>query len=139
MVSSSHVVVGAVLASCTGGRACRRREARPIHGGRVQSSESGASRKVTEVMVAKNLGMAHLVVRSTCGGGRPKSGEVDLTVPAGQGLGSSLGRRHDLSGKLSKGSGEVGGLREWLATAAVLGRGCLLFAANSGDLKLGRE
>jgi hypothetical protein len=66
--------------------------------------------------------MAHLVVRSTCCGGWPKSGEVDLTVPVGQGLGSSLGRLHGLSGKLSKDSGEVGGLREWLATAAVLGR-----------------
>jgi hypothetical protein len=51
----------------------------------------GASWKVIEVVGARNLGMAHLVVRSTCGGGRPKSGEVDLTVLAGQGLGSSLG------------------------------------------------
>jgi hypothetical protein len=29
------------------------------------------------------LQMAHLVAGSTCGGGRPKSGEVALTVPAG--------------------------------------------------------
>ena len=83
--------------------------------------------------------MAHLVARSTCGGGRPKSGEDNLTVSAGQGLGSSLARLHGLSGKLSKGSGEVGALREWLATATVLGRWCLLFAMNSGDLRLGQE
>jgi hypothetical protein len=66
--------------------------------------------------------MAHLVARSMCGGGRPKSGEDDLTVPAGQGLGSSLERLHGLSRKLSMGSGEVRGLREWLATAAGLRR-----------------
>jgi hypothetical protein len=98
-----------------------------------------ASQKVSEVMGARNLGMAHIVVRSTCGGVRAKSGEVDLTVSVGQGLGSSLGRLHVLSGKLSKGLGEVGGLREWLATATVLGRWCLLFVAHSSDLRLGQE
>ena len=66
--------------------------------------------------------MAHLVVRSTCGGGWPKSGEDNLTVSAGQGLGSSLERHHSLSGKLSKVSGEVGVLQEWLATVASLRR-----------------
>jgi hypothetical protein len=50
-----------------------------------------------------------------------------------------LGRLHVLSGKLSKGLGEVGGLREWLATATVLGRWCLLFVAHSSDLRLGQE
>jgi hypothetical protein len=64
--------------------------------------------------------MAHLVARSTRGGGRPKSSEVALAVPAGQGLGSSLEKLHDLLGKLSKGLGEVGGLQKRLATAAVL-------------------
>jgi hypothetical protein len=56
--------------------------------------------------------MAHLVVRSTCGGGRPKSGEVALAASARQGLGSSLEKLHGLSGKLSKGLGEAGGLRK---------------------------
>jgi hypothetical protein len=65
--------------------------------------------------------MAHLVARSTCSGGRPKSGEVALATPAGQGLGSSLEKLHDLSGKLSKVLGEAGGLRKRLATAVVLG------------------
>jgi hypothetical protein len=41
----------------------------------------GAPRKVSEVVAARNLGMAHLEVRSTCGGGRPKSVEVDLVTP----------------------------------------------------------
>jgi hypothetical protein len=66
--------------------------------------------------------MAHLEIESTCDGGRPKSGEADLTVLAGQGLGSSLERHRSLSGKLSKVSGEVGVLQEWLATVAGLRR-----------------
>jgi hypothetical protein len=52
--------------------------------------------------------MAHLVAWFTRGGGRPKSGEVTLAAPTGQGLGSSLEKPHSLSGKLSKGSGEAG-------------------------------
>jgi hypothetical protein len=71
---------------------------------------------------ARNLRIAHLVARSTCGGRRPKSGKDDLTVSAGQGLGSSLERLHVLSGKLSKGSDEVGGQWEWLAMEAGLQR-----------------
>jgi hypothetical protein len=67
----------------------------------------GAPWKVKEVVGARNLRMAHLEVRSTCGGGRPKFGEVDFTVLAGQGLCSSLERIHGLSGKLFKGSGKV--------------------------------
>jgi hypothetical protein len=66
--------------------------------------------------------MAHLVARSTCSGGRPKSSEVALASLARQGLGSSLGKLHSLSGKPSKGLGEAGGRRERLATAAVLGQ-----------------
>jgi hypothetical protein len=65
--------------------------------------------------------MAHLVAQSTCGGGRPKSDEVALASPAGQGLGSSLEKLHSLSRKPSRGSGEDGGRRKRLATAAVLG------------------
>jgi hypothetical protein len=47
----------------------------------------GASREVREVVGASNWKMAHLVARSTCGGGRPKSGEVALASSAGQDLG----------------------------------------------------
>jgi hypothetical protein len=82
----------------------------------------GASREVREVVGASNWKMVYLVARSTCGGGRPKSGEVALASPARQGLGSSLGKLHSLSGKPSKGSGKAGGRRERLATAAVLGK-----------------
>ena len=81
--------------------------------------------------------MAHLVAQSTRGGGRSKTGQVALAVSVGQGLGSSLEKLHGLSRKLSKGSGEVGGLRKRLATVAMLGSGGgrwrMLFAANSGE------
>jgi hypothetical protein len=36
--------------------------------------------------------MAHLEIQSTCGGGWPKSGEVDLTVPGGAGPWLKLGK-----------------------------------------------
>jgi hypothetical protein len=65
--------------------------------------------------------MAHLVARSTLGGGRPMSSDVVLAAPVGQGLGSSLEKPHGLSRKLSKGSGEAGGRWKRLASAAVLG------------------
>jgi hypothetical protein len=68
--------------------------------------------------------MAHLVAWSTCGGGRPKSGEVALAAPVRQGLGSNLEKPHGLSGKLSKCLGEARGRRKRLATAAVLGQWC---------------
>jgi hypothetical protein len=68
----------------------------------------GASREVREVVGASNWKMVYLVAQSTCGGGRPKSDEVALASPARQGLGSSLGKLHSLSGKSSKGSGSMG-------------------------------
>jgi hypothetical protein len=53
--------------------------------------------------------MVHLIARSTCGGGRPKPGDGDLTVPVGQGLDPCWEKLHDSSGKLSRGSGEAKG------------------------------
>jgi hypothetical protein len=81
--------------------------------------------------------MAHLVARSMCGGGRPKSSEVALAAPAGQGLVSSLEKLHGLSGMLSKSTGEAGGRRKRLATAAVLGQWWRAVAlAFRGELQL---
>jgi hypothetical protein len=77
--------------------------------------------------------MAHLVGRSTCVGGRPKSGEVALAAPVGQGLGSSLKKHHGLSGKLSKGLGAAGCLWKRLATTAVLGQWWRAVALASRD------
>jgi hypothetical protein len=86
--------------------------------------------------------MAHLVARSTCGGGWPKSSEVALAAPVGQGLDSSLEKLHDLLGKLSKGLGEAGvDGRGWLrrpCSGSGGGRWRLPFAGNSGDHWLGQ-
>jgi hypothetical protein len=62
--------------------------------------------------------MVYLVARSTCGGGRPKSGEGDPAAPVRQGLGSCLENLHGSTGKLSRGSGEASCLREWLVAVA---------------------
>jgi hypothetical protein len=47
--------------------------------------------------------MVHLVARSARGGEWLKYGEVALASPVRQCLGSSLGKLHSLSRKLSKG------------------------------------
>jgi hypothetical protein len=55
--------------------------------------------------------MVQWVTRSTCSGGVMNSGERDCSVSVGLVLGSSLGKLHGLSRKLSEGSdrAEVGG------------------------------
>jgi hypothetical protein len=63
--------------------------------------------------------MAHLIARSTRGGGRAKSGDGDLVVPVRQGLNPCLEKLHGFSGKLSRGSGEARGL--WKRLVAVVG------------------
>jgi hypothetical protein len=85
-------------------------------------SARGAPRGDVEAMRTRNRKMVRWFTRSTCSGGVTNSGERERTVPAGLVLGSSLGRLHGLSRKLSEGSdrAEVGG--NGLATAGALGR-----------------
>jgi hypothetical protein len=66
--------------------------------------------------------MVQWVTRSTCSGGVTNSGERDRTVSVGLVLGSSFGKLHGLSSKLSEGSdrAEVGG--SGLATVGAFGR-----------------
>jgi hypothetical protein len=52
--------------------------------------------------------MVHLVARSMCGGGRPKSSDGDLAVPVRQGLDPCLEKLHDSTGTLSRGSVRLG-------------------------------
>jgi hypothetical protein len=78
----------------------------------------GASWEAREVVGTSNWKMVYLVARSTCGGGRPKSGEGDPAAPVRQGLSSRLKKLHGPTGKLSRGSGEARCLREWLAAVA---------------------
>jgi hypothetical protein len=62
--------------------------------------------------------MVHLETRSTCGGGRPKSGDGDLAVPVRQGLDPCLEKLHGSMGTLSRGSSEARGLWKWLSVMA---------------------
>jgi hypothetical protein len=82
----------------------------------------GAPLGDVEAMRARNREMVQWVTRSTCSGGVTNSGERDRTVPVGLVLGSSLGKLHGLSRKLSEGLDreEVGGIG--LATVGALGR-----------------
>jgi hypothetical protein len=75
------VMAGIGLAACAGGRARRRRVLRPAHGGRVQSNAWGASLDAKDAIGTRNRRMAHRGARSTCDGGRFKSGDVDLASP----------------------------------------------------------
>jgi hypothetical protein len=72
-------------------------------------------------MRAMNREMVQWVTRSTCSSGVTNSGERDHTVLVGLVLGSSLGKLHGLSRKLSEGSdrAKVGG--SGLATVGALG------------------
>jgi hypothetical protein len=67
---------------------------------------------------ARNLKMAYRGARSTCGGGRPKSGEGDLGLPVKLCRVQGLGKLHGLMAKLIEGLARLG--RDWreLATAA---------------------
>jgi hypothetical protein len=85
-------------------------------------SARGAPLGDVEAMRARNREMFQWITRSTCSGGVTNSGERDLTAPVGLVLGSSLGRLHGVSRKLSEGSdrAEVGG--NGLARAGTLER-----------------
>jgi hypothetical protein len=65
----------------------------------------GASPEVKEDMCTKNLRIAHRIAQSTCGRGRPKSGEDDLGSLVKFCQVRELGKLHELLVKLS----------EWLA------------------------
>jgi hypothetical protein len=64
----------------------------------------GAPLGDVEAMRARNREMVQWVTRSTCAGRVTNSSERDRTVPVGLVLGSSLGKLHGLSRKLSEGS-----------------------------------
>jgi hypothetical protein len=115
-------MVGVGWSSRAGWGAHWRRVIRPNHGGIAQSSELGSFTGSQGGCWRKEFvnGSPGSPVYVWCG--RPKSGEVALAAPVGQGLDSSLEKLHGLSGKLSKGLGEDGGQRKGLATAAVLGQ-----------------
>ena len=53
-------------------------------------------------MGARNRSETHWIARSTRGGGRPKSGEVDLGPPVKSGLVRGLGKLHGLLAELAE-------------------------------------
>jgi hypothetical protein len=74
----------------------------------------------------------HWLARSTRGGGRPKSGEVDLGPPVKSGLVRGLGELHELLAELAEALARLGGGWSGLATAAEA------LAAISGGIELAR-
>jgi hypothetical protein len=78
--------------------------------------------------------MAHRIARSMRGGGRPKSGDGDPTVPVRQGFDPCLEKLHGSSRKLSKGSVKAEGLWKWLAAVAGA-RGLGRVAQSSPELR----
>ena len=53
-------------------------------------------------MSARNWAGTHWIARSTRGGGRPKSGEVDLGPPVKSGRVRGLGKLHGLLAELAE-------------------------------------
>jgi hypothetical protein len=76
-----------------GGDARRRRGVRPGHGEIEQLDGSET----------------HWIARSTRGGGRPKSGEVDLGPPVKSGRVRGLGKLHGLQTELAEALAQLGG------------------------------
>jgi len=70
-------------------------------------------------MGARNWSETHWIARSTRGGGRPKSGEVDLGPPVKSGRVRGLGELHGLLAELAEAQVGLEGGWSGLATAAV--------------------
>jgi hypothetical protein len=81
-------------------------------------------------MGARNWSETHWLARSTRGGGRPKSGEVDLGPPVKSGLVRGLGKLHGLLAELAEALARLEGGWSGLATAAEA------LAAMAGGIEL---
>ena len=91
-------------------------------------------------MSERNWAETHWIARSTRGGGRPKSGEVDLGPPVKSGRVRGLGKLHGLLAELAEALVGLEGGWSGLATAAVQG-GALIGALIGGYVadRLGRK
>ena len=69
-------------------------------------------------MGARNWTKTHWLARSTRGGGRSKSGEVDLGPPVKSGLVRGLGKLHGPLAELAEALARLGGGWSGLATVA---------------------
>lgn len=79
----------------------------------------GGPRDAREDMSERNWAETHWIARSTRGGGRPKSGEVDLGPPVKSGRVRGLGKLHGLLAELAEAQVGLEGGWSGLATAAV--------------------
>jgi hypothetical protein len=81
-------------------------------------------------MGARNWSETHWIARSTRGGGRPKSGEVDLGPPVKSGRVRGLGKLHEPLAELAEALARHEGGWSGLATVAEA------LAAMAGGIKL---
>jgi hypothetical protein len=81
-------------------------------------------------MSARNWSETHWIAQSTRGGGRPKSGEVDLGPPVKSGRVRGLGKLHGLLAELAEALACLGDGWSGLATVAEA------LAAMAGEIKL---
>jgi hypothetical protein len=81
-------------------------------------------------MGARNWSQTHWIARSTRGGGRPKSGEVDLGPPVKFGRVRGLGKLHGLLAELAEALTRLEDDWSGLATVAEA------LAAMAGGIKL---
>jgi hypothetical protein len=88
------------------------------------------SRDDREDMGARNWSETHWIARPTRGGGRPKSGEVDLGPPVESGRVRGLGKLHGLLAELAEALARLEDGWSGLATAAEA------LAAMAGGIKL---
>jgi hypothetical protein len=88
------------------------------------------SRGAREDMGARNWSETHWLARSTRGGGRPKSGEVNLGPPVKSGLVRGLGELHGLLVELAEALARLEGGWSGLAMAAEA------LAAMAGGIEL---
>ena len=81
-------------------------------------------------MGARNWSETHWIARSTCGDGRPKSGEVDLGPPVKSDRVRGLGKLHGLLAELAEALARLEDGWSGLATVAEA------LAAMAGGIKL---
>ena len=98
-------------------------------------------------MSARNWSETHWIARSTRGGGRPKSGEVDLGPPVKSGRVRGLGELHgllvELAEALSRLEGGWSGLATVVEALAAMAGGIELAGAKerglAGEVSAGRS
>jgi hypothetical protein len=88
------------------------------------------SRDAREDTSARNWAETHWIARSTRGGGRPKSGEVNLGPPVKSGRVRGLGKLHGLLAELAEALARLEGSWSGLATMAEA------LAAMAGGIEL---